>query len=245
MNFSYWGYIAAPLTAATVSVIELRINRERGLYKSAFLLCVLYVTLDVVAALILFTPMRAGAELLRERPTMAAAIVSGLFAPSVMRTNIRVPFSKGRYFFSAAAMLRRLHFGVDHDIEEVCGASQSGWILDHVLPTVAILTVSELEDWAIEAIRAKLDSESQRSKRDECIESIKQMAADGSSEADLKHLIIQIIMDQCGRRYVVALLRRAKKKTDRHQAFPLRTRKLTRSDAARKPTSTNLHGLDG
>ena len=152
MQVSYLGIFVAPLVAVIVSVIELSVHRDKGLYRRALPLCSLYVTFDASAALILLVPLRAGAELIKSSPTTAAAVLAGLVAPLLMRTKVPVPFTKERQVVNAVAMLRRLQIRVSDEIDDLCAAGETAWILDKVLPCIHSMPLSEVELWAVESI---------------------------------------------------------------------------------------------
>lgn len=209
------GLIAVPLIAAIVSIIELTVQRDRSLYLRAIPLCVLYVIFDVAAALILFVILRTGAKLLDNSPTTAAGVTAGLVAPLLMRTKIPMPFMKDKQTVYTVAMLRRLQIRVKGQIDDICAVGETAWILDTVLPSIESLPLSEIREWAVQSIIVKYSEPAVRRFRHKYIEEIDRAATDQVDENERKHLIIQILLDYCGRGQVTALVRRARKKTER------------------------------
>ena len=205
------GLIVAPLIAVIVSIIELTVRRDKGLYRRAIPLCILYVVFDAAAALILFVILRAGAKELEGSPTTASAVTAGLVAPLLMRTSIPVPFLKGKQTTYAVATLRRLQIRVKGQIDDLCAAGETAWILDKVLPSVNALPLLDVKAWVIQSINVKYSEPGTRRNRDECIQEVERVVADHDcSEYDRKHLMIQILIDNCGRHQVLALVKRAK-----------------------------------
>ena len=212
MEPTYLGIFIAPLVAVIVSIIDLSVHRDKGLYRKALPLCVLYAIFDAAAALILLAPLRAGAELLINSPTTAAAVTAGLVAPLLMRTKVPVPFTRDKQTVNAVAMLRRLQIRVSAEIDDLCAVGETEWILDVVLPNIRVLSLAEVEAWAIQSINVKYKGPDARALRRKCIEDLKKAVADPISEDDRKHLMIQMLIDRCGRHQVTALVKRAKKK---------------------------------
>jgi hypothetical protein len=208
---SYLGLIIAPLIAVIVSIIELTVRKDRGLYRRAIWLCALYVIFDAAAALILFVILRAGAKLLDSDPTTAAGVTAGLIAPLLMRTNIPLPFLKDKQAVYAVAMLRRLQIRVKGQIDDMCGAEETAWILDTVLPNIEILSLDKVSEWTIQSIKVKYNEPGTRKFRQKYIAEVERAATDQIDENKRKHLIIQILLDRCGRGQVVTLVKRAKK----------------------------------
>lgn len=213
MEPTYLGLIIAPLIAIIVSVIDLSVDKSRRLYRKVTLLCLLYFSFDAAAALILFGLLRAGADLLTGSPTTAAGVTAGLVAPLLMRTKIPRRFSNGGQPVNAVVMLRRLQIGVKGQIDDLCAAAETAWILDVVLPSIETLPLSEIKDWAIQSFNVSLKEPKDRRHRRRCIQKVEQAVLDAaSSENECKHLIIQLLTDNCGRRQVLALVKRAQKK---------------------------------
>jgi hypothetical protein len=211
VSWPFLGIIVALAVSVTASIIDLAVKRDKGLYLRALPLCGLFVVFDAAAALILFVPIRAGAELLEHSLTIAAAVVAGLVAPLLMRTKIPVPFTKGKQLVNAVAMLRRLQIRVGAEIEDLCAAGETAWILDKVLPALKDFPLSEVEAWVIQSINVKYTGPEARVLRRKCIEDVQKVADDAIKEEERKHLLVQILIDRCGRRQVIALVRRAKK----------------------------------
>ena len=220
MEPSYLGLIIAPLIAVIVSIIELTVRKDRGLYRRVILLCTLYVIFDAAAALILYVVLRAGAKLLDSNPTTAAGVTAGLIAPLLMRTSIPLPFLKDKQTVYAVAMLRRLQIRVKGQIDDMCGAEETAWILDTVLPSIEILSLDKVSEWAIQSIKVKYNEPGTRKFRQKYIEEIERAATDQVDENKRKHLIIQILLDRCGRGQVVTLVNRAKKLAADGNAVP-------------------------
>jgi hypothetical protein len=204
------GLIVALVVAVIVSAIDLSVHRNKGLYLRALPLCALFVVFDATAALLLFIALRAGAERLEGSPTTAAAVVAGLVAPLLMRTKISVPFTKGKQIVNAVAMLRRLQILVSEEIGDVCAAGETAWILDKVLPTLEPMPVSEVKAWVVQSISVKYSGPEARPLRHKCIIDVNRAADDAINDEDLKHLLVQILIDRCGRHQVTELVRRAK-----------------------------------
>jgi hypothetical protein len=217
---TYLGLIIAPLIAVIVSAIELTVRRDKGLYRSAIPFCMLYAVFDAAAALILFIILRAGAELLEGSPTTAAAVTAGLVAPLLMRTKIPTPFMKDKQTVYAVAMLRQLQIRVNGKIDDLCAAGETAWILDKVLPAIKALPLLEVKAWVIESIHVKYSAPETRRHRRKCIQQIEKAAADLSSEDDRKHLMIQILIDNCGRHQVIALVKRAEERAISGDSYP-------------------------
>lgn len=205
------GIIIALLVAAIVSVIDLSVHRDKGFYFRALPLCALFAILDAAAAIILFIPLGAGAEHLESSPITAAAVVAGLTGPLMMRTKIPVPFTKGEKTVNAVAMLRWLQIQVASDIKELCAVGETEWILYKVLPSLAETPSPEVQKWVIESITVKYSGVEARKLREKCIKDVTDAAGDVGTEEDRKHRLIQVLIDHCGRRPVIALIRRAKK----------------------------------
>lgn len=181
MEPTYLGLIVAPLVAAIASVIELTVRRDKGLYRNAVPLCALYVIFDVAAALILFIILRAGAKLLENSPTTAAAVTAGLIAPLLMRTKIPMPFTKDKHAVYAVAMLRRLQIRVSGQIDDLCAAGETAWILDKVLPSINTLPLSDVKAWVIESINVKYSAPEARRHRRLYIQEVEKVADDRCS----------------------------------------------------------------
>jgi hypothetical protein len=211
IDFAHLGIIVAPAVAAIASGIDLSVGRNKGLYLRAVPLCVLFVMLDATAAIILLIVLRAGAELLNSSPTTAAAVIAGLVGPLLMRTKIPVPFTNGRQVVNAVAMLRKLQIRVAAGIEDQCNAGETAWILDKVLPVLRTFPLSEVEAWVIQSINVKNVGPQARMLRRKYIEEVQRAADDPIKEEERKHLLVQILIDRCGRRQVTALVRRARK----------------------------------
>jgi hypothetical protein len=175
----------------------------------------LYVAYDAAAGLIVYIALRAGAELLKESPTIAAAVVSGLIGPLLMRTKIPAPLgsrkSEGRQFVNAVAMLRRLQLSVSAVIDDRCAAGETAWILDVVLPSIKVLPLHTVEEWVIESITVKYRGLQGRASRARYIGEVRKAGKDPIGIEERKHLIIQILIDTCGRRQVIALVKRGGK----------------------------------
>ena len=212
MQSIYLELVVTALVAAAVSVIDISVRRDKGIYPRALPLCVLYVVFDVSAALILLAPLRAGAKLMDNSPTVAAAVVAGLIAPLLMRTKVPVPFTKGKHVVNGVAMLRYLQVRVSGEIDDVCAAGETAWILDKVLPAITKLTIAEIEVWVIESINVRYKAPEARSIRRKHIEDVRKIASDPGDEEEKKHLLVQVLIDRCGRRQAIALVRRSRKK---------------------------------
>lgn len=210
MNSAPIGIIIALVVAVIVSAIDLSVHRDKGLYLRALPFCGLFVLFDATATLLLFIALRAGAEQLKGTPTTAAAVVAGLVAPLLMRTKISVPFTKGKQIVNAVAMLRRLQILVREEIGDVCAAGETAWILDKVLPILRPMPVSEVKVWVVQSISVKYSGPEARALRRRCIVDVNRAADDAINDEDLKHLLVQILIDRCGRHQVIGLVRRAK-----------------------------------
>jgi hypothetical protein len=213
----YLGIIVAPAVAAVVSVMEVSVRKDRAIYRSAIIPVIFYAAYDAGASLLLYTAFRGVAELFRENPTIAAAVVSGLVGPLLMRTKVPNPFQKneagGRQFVNAIAMLRRLQLSMSAVIDDRCAAAETDWILDVVLPALRAMPVDEVEDWITESIKVKNRGVPGRRARTRFIGEVRKANNDSISPEDRKHLMVQILIDTCGRRHVVTLVKRAKRYT--------------------------------
>jgi len=207
----------AAVVAAAASVLDVSVRRDKGIYRNAILPCALFVAYDVAAALIAYTVFRAGAELLKERPTTAAAVVSGLAGPLLMRTKIPVPFQKNRAeelrLVNAVAMLRRLQLSIGAVIDDRCAAGETAWIVDVVLPVIRALPLEDVEQWVIESIGVRYGGVEGREDRKRFVAEVEAANKDSIDAEERGHLMIQILMDTCGRRQVIALVRRAKRQS--------------------------------
>lgn len=210
MNPTYLGIIVAWLVAAIVSVIDLSVNRDKGLYLRALPLCTLFVILDSAAAIMLFIPLHVASEHL-QNSTTAAAVVAGLIGPLLMRTEFPVPFTQGRRMVSAVAMLRWLQLRVASEINDLCAVGETAWILDKVLPALRAVPLSDVEAWVIESINVKYSGTAARTVREKCVKDIRKIVGDAVTEEERKHYLMQVLIDRCGRRSVIGLVRRAKK----------------------------------
>lgn len=211
MHAVLWGYLIAAIMGAIVSSVDLFLARDKGIYLSVTPLCLLYILFDVATSLILFAPLNAGAKLLQSNPTEAAGVTAGLIATLLMRTKITVSFLKGRPVVNAVAMLRTLQIKVGVEINERCAVAETNWILDKVLPSLAALTLEEVEVWAIQSLRLKFSDPKDRSRLDEWVADIRRAAADDTDPAEAKRLIVQILQDTRSRRLVIGLMSRAKR----------------------------------
>ena len=217
MILPYLGIAVASVVAAVVSVMEISIRRDKGLYLNATLPCIFYVAYDASAAIIVYIAFRAGAELLKENPTIAAAVVSGLVGPLLMRTKVPLPFRRDetgdKQLVNAVAMLRRLQLSMSAVIDDRCAAGETAWILDRVLPAIKTLPLADVEEWVIESIKVRYGGLQGRSRRSRYIGEVRKVSRDSINIDERKHLMIQILIDTCGRRQVVALVKRAEKQT--------------------------------
>lgn len=209
MNTTFWGYLIAGIVAAIVSCIDLCTARDKGLYRSVALLCVLYASFDVATSIIVFTPFDFGADRLHSDPVAIAGASAGLIAALLMRTKVTVPFLKGRPSVNSVAMLRKLQLKVGTEIDDRCAASETDWILDKVVPDLKFVPVPDIGKWACQALRVKLNDPKMRTKLDECVARIEEAAADDVDPEDAKQLIVQILRDEGGRRLVIGLVAHA------------------------------------
>ena len=221
MNSGFIGILIALIVAAVASAIDLTVHRDKGLYLRAVPLCALFIIFDSSAAIILLIPLRTGAEQLESSPTTAAAVAAGLVGPLLMRTRIPVPFTKGERMVNAVAMLRRLQIRVAAEINDVCAVGETAWLLDKVLPALGAVPLSDVETWVIESINVKYAGVEGRKLRDNCVKDIKRAANDPVGQEERKHILVQILIDRCGRRPVIALVKRTKKraKNPKHLRF--------------------------
>jgi hypothetical protein len=213
MHVTVLGYIIASIVSAIVSVIDLSLARDKGLYRAVTLLFLLYVSFDVATSLILCTPIEVGAKLLQSDPVEAAGVVAGLISALLMRTKVTIPFLKSRPDVNAIAILRKLQIKVSVEINERCAVAETDWVLDRVLPSLSVLTLTEVEQWAVQALVVKFNEPDQRAMRDDRIADIHAAGEDAGNEPESKRLIVQILQDTGGRRLVVGLMNRAKRKS--------------------------------
>lgn len=215
MLLPYLGIIVAPAVATVVSVMEVSVRKDRAIYRSAIMPVIFYAAYDAGASLLLYTAFRGVAGLFRENPTVAAAVVSGLVGPLLMRTKVPNPFQKneadGRQFVNAIAMLRRLQLTMSAVIDDRCAAAETDWILDVVLPALRAMPVDDVGKWITESITVKNRGLQGRRARARLIAEVNKANDDSISPEDRKHLMVQILIDTCGRRHVVTLVKRAKR----------------------------------
>jgi hypothetical protein len=75
------------------------------------------------------------------------------------------------------------------------------------------MPVEEVEEWITESIKVKNRGVPGRQARTRFIAEVKKANNDSISPEDRKHLMVQILIDTCGRRHVVTLVKRAKRYT--------------------------------
>jgi hypothetical protein len=238
VNPTYLGIIVAWLVAAIVSLIDLSVNRDKGLYLRALPLCVLFMILDSAAAIMLFIPLHAGAEHL-QNSTTATAVVAGLIGPLLMRTKFPVPFTNNKRLVNVVAMLRWLQVRIASEINDLCAVGETAWILDKVLPALRGIPMTEVEAWVIESINVKYSGTAARVLREKCIKDVRKVTGDAISEDERKHCLIQVLIDRCGRPSVIALVRRAKKQLKTTKEDPL-TGKPSRTPIDSSTEVTNV-----
>jgi hypothetical protein len=122
-----------------------------------------------------------------------------------------MPFTKEKQAVYAVAMLRRLQVRVKGQIDDICATGETSLILDKILPSISKLPLYEVKAWVVQSINVKYSEPDARRRRRELTDEVERIAADQAGENERKHLMIQVLIDNCGRLQALALVKRVRK----------------------------------
>jgi hypothetical protein len=198
--------------------MALSLTRDKLVYRPVLLLYPLYLCLDIAAALMLLPVLEAGSRLIHGSLSTAAAVVAGLTGPLLIRANITFLTKNRLRTINAMGALRALQIRIAQEIDERSAASETDWVLDVVLPSLASTSVETVAKWVLEALPTVLARSKLAITQGRIIKNIN-AAASIDAEEDAKHLIVQILLDNGGRRPVQELVRSARK-ADQYGSVP-------------------------
>ena len=207
MAGSWISPVAAGVLATLLGLVELASARKKALSHRALHWILLRLLIDGATAALAYAVLITAFEGLKWFKGAWPVVVAGLAGPALLRSQLALLGSgEESRTYGPANVYRRVQKVVDEAIDEIGSVAQSEWVNRKVLPSIRILSLTDMMHRADSYLNS-LDRLTTEKYKEE-ITFIKVTIAEQATSEDAKRrAIVQRLLDGGSRRFVRSLMK--------------------------------------